>query len=445
MSQGFTQRLLPALPEIVKYFGTPFHIYDEQGILEGGERLRAAFPPGFKNYFAVKALPNPSILELMRHLGMGFDCSSIPELMLARGVGATPEEIMFTSNNTSREEFLAAAGFGGCILNLDDLALVAKVPRPFPELICFRYNPGPRRQGNSIIGNPETCKYGVPHDQIVEAYRQAIARGARKFGLHTMVVSNERDCRCFVETANMLLKVVKMISDELDISFDFINLGGGLGIPYRSAKDQPLELDQMAEGIASALQSFQAARSYQPRLLMENGRWVTGPHGVLVTTAINVKNGYRQFVGVDVACTASMMRPAMYHPNGGYHEIDVFTPSGELKQWNRLIDQALFNPSATHTSVVGPACEDNDRFGWDRLLPPVEEGDLVIVHDTGAHCYAMANNYNGRLRPQELMLRADGTVELIRRAPTPADLSATLAFEPNVLSVCEPQQRLAAV
>ena len=234
MSPAFQDRLFPVLPEIVEHFKTPFHIYDEAGIRETGELLKKAFSgfSGFQEYYAVKALPNPGILKIMREMGFGFDCSSIPELILSRQTGARGEEIMFTSNNTAPEEFAAAAADGGSILNLDDITLVPKVPE-MPELICFRYNPGARRTGNDIIGNPSEAKYGVSHDQLIDAYRAAKERGASRFGLHTMLASNERNHSYMVQTAHMLLGEVERVSAALDIRFEFINIGGGLGIPYR--------------------------------------------------------------------------------------------------------------------------------------------------------------------------------------------------------------------
>ena len=424
ISDVFFNKLECILPELVKQFGTPFHIYNERGILKNSQELKRVFKElEFNNFFAIKANSNPAILGIMRKLGFGFDCSSIPELNLARQVGAGPEEIMFTSNNTSQEEFLEAALYGGCLLNLDDISLVEKVPE-FPETICFRYNPGPLRQGlDGFIGEPEKCKYGVTHEQIVRAYQLAINRGAKKFGIHTMVVSNERDYRCMVETVNMLLNVVKQVSAELNITFDFINSGGGLGIPY-NLNDQPIDLERMGKEIIGTMAAFRAEMGWVPRLLMENGRWVTGPFGALVATCITIKSTYQEFRGLDASCVSSMMRPVMYHgQGGGYHYISVFGQDGKFKQDGRSDWQSV--------SVVGPECEDNGRFCWERLLPPIEEGDLAVVHDTGAHCYAMASNYNGRLRPQELLLRSDGSVELIRRAETVEDLFATLEFEPK--------------
>ena len=301
MSPSFKKRLYPIAEELAAHYGTPFHIYDEVGIRQTGAALNNAFAniAGFREYFAVKALPNPRILQLVKELGFGFDCSSIPELVMSRHIGARGEDIMFTSNNTSTEEFEAAAATGGCILNLDDISLVSKVP-DFPELICFRYNPGPRRTGNIIIGNPVEAKYGITHEQVLSAYKMAMERGAKRFGLHTMVASNECDYTYMVETARMLLQLSELIDDKLGIHFEFINIGGGFGIPYRP-EDPPLDLARMAEEITSLFDSYRAKHGYVPRMYMESGRWITGPHGALVTKAIKHKQMYRNYIGDD-AC-----------------------------------------------------------------------------------------------------------------------------------------------
>jgi len=413
MSADFEKRLSPRLREIVEHYGTPFHIYDETGIRETGENLKTAFQqaPGFREYFAVKALPNPRILQIMQSMGFGFDCSSIAELRLSRRIGARGEAIMFPSTNTSQAEFEAAAEAEGCILNLDDISLVPKVP-VMPGLICFRYNPGPRRTGNHIIGNPVESKYGVSHDQLLEAYRAAMNRGARRFGLHTMLVSNERDQTYMVETTEMLLELVDWISDKLNIRFEFINIGGGLGIPYKPT-ETPLDIKSMGAGITSVCDDFQDRNGYVPRLYMESGRYMTGPHGVLVTTAINRKDIYRTYIGVD-ACMSALMRPGMY---GAYHHITVSGKQGEQET----------------VDVVGSLCENNDKFAIQRPLPDIDDGDLLLIHDTGAHGHAMGFNYNGKLRPKELLLRADGSVELIRRAETLEDYFRTLEFEPDLM------------
>ncbi len=413
MSQSFKDRLFPSLPEIASHFGTPFHIYDEKGIRETCQRLKSAFSgvDGFREYFAVKALPNPHILTIILDEGFGFDCSSIPELVLSRSIGASGEAIMFTSNNTSAEEFTAAFRDGGCILNLDDISLVSKLPS-LPELVCFRYNPGSRRSGNAIIGNPIEAKYGISHDQFLEAYRLVRDLGIRRFGLHTMVISNELNYISMVETTQMLLGLAEWALSELEISFEFINIGGGLGIPYRP-DDKPLDLTAMECEITALLRQFQEKSGYTPKLYMESGRFITGPHGVLVVKAINRKDTYRHYIGVDASMSA-LMRPGMY---GAYHHIEV--PGTK--------------PSTNHyvVDVVGALCENNDKFAVQRSLPPIQDGDLLVIHDTGAHGHAMGFNYNGRLRPKELLLQKDGSIALIRREETLHDYLATLNFEAN--------------
>jgi diaminopimelate decarboxylase len=411
MSRSFENRLYPIIAETVEHFGTPFHIYDESGILETGKSLISAFSQlkGFREYYAVKALPNPAVLKIMRDLGFGFDCSSIAELVLSRQLGARGDDIMFTSNNTSAEEFAAAANNGGCILNLDDISLLAKVPR-MPELICLRYNPGPARTGNSIIGNPVEAKYGVSHAQIVDAYKAARDLGAKRFGLHTMLVSNELIYEYMVETAGMLLEVAERINKKLGIVFEFIDIGGGFGIPYQP-DDTPLDMLKLAQSIAALFIDFQNRNGFVPKLFMESGRYMTGPHGVLVTRAINQKDIYRKYIGVD-ASAAALMRPGIY---GAYHHITV---AGKTME-----------PTTGPVDVVGPLCENNDKFAVQRMLPDIQDGDILCIHDTGAHGHAMGFNYNGRLRPKELLLRSDGKVELIRRAETVEDLFATLNFE----------------
>jgi diaminopimelate decarboxylase len=417
MSPDFEKRLYPVIDKVVAHFRTPFHIYDEAGIRRTGESLKKAFSgvDAFREYFAVKALPNPRILEITRDMGFGFDCSSAPELMLCRSIGARGDELMFTSNNTSRSEFDVAAADGGCILNLDDINLVPKVPK-FPELICFRYNPGPRRTGNAIIGNPVEAKYGLAHDQVVDAYRQAIGRGAKRFGLHTMVVSNERNYRFMVQTVTMLFELIEWVSQELGIRFEFMNMGGGLGIPYRPA-DEALNLAALGAEVAELFRGFKAKHGWVPRLYMESGRYMTGPHGALVVTAINRKDIYRTYIGVD-ACMSALMRPGMY---GAYHHITV--------------PAKLDRKPAGPVDVVGSLCENNDKFAIQRELPPIADGDILVIHDAGAHGHSMGFNYNGKLRPKELLLRRDGTVELIRREETVEDHFATLTFKPDVLKM----------
>ncbi|MFP3981075.1 MAG: diaminopimelate decarboxylase family protein [Desulfobacterales bacterium] len=417
MSEAFTKRLFPILPGIAEHFGTPFHIYDETGIRETALSLKSEFsrlPVNFKEFFAVKALPNPRVMAIMQDLGFGFDCSSVPELALSRHVGARGEQIMFTSNNTTREDFEAAIAQGGSILNLDDISLIDKLPI-VPELISFRYNPGPQRSGNEIIGNPVESKYGVSNDQIEDAYRIMRDKGVRRFGLHTMLVSNERNYTYMVETVHMLLELVESLSRRLGIDFEFINMGGGLGICYHP-DDTPLNLSAMAEGITGQIAQYREKQGTAPDLYMESGRYMTGPHGVLVTRAINRKNIYRKYVGVD-SCMSALMRPGMY---GAYHHIDVLGKSVQT------------DPAET-VDVVGSLCENIDKFAVQRNLPKIDIGDLLIIQDTGAHGHAMGFNYNAKLRPQELLLKADGTVERIRRAETMEDYFATLDCDPAPL------------
>ena len=414
MSDSYKKRLSAILPRIVDTFETPFHIYDEKGIQETCRRLNAAFRniKGFREYFAVKALPNPSIMKIMQTSGFGFDCSSAPEIELSRQIGSKPEDIMFTSNNTSSSQFETALANGGCILNLDDISLISKLTK-IPDLICFRYNPGPRRKGNKIIGNPVEAKYGVSHDQIIDAYGKSMELGAKRFGIHTMLASNELNYAYMVETARMLLEIVEMVCKALPVSFEFINIGGGLGIPY-VPDATPFDLDAMALETTELFRKFEARKGWVPKLYMESGRYITGPHGVLVTSVINHKNIYRKYVGVDASMSA-LMRPGMYD---AYHHIHIHG-----KDNSSILEKV---------DVVGALCENIDKFAVQRELPPTVEGDILVIHDTGAHGHAMGFNYNGHLRPKELLLREDSSVELIRRAETMEDYFSTLKFEPAV-------------
>lgn len=419
MSKTFKERLFPVLPEITRHFGTPFHIYDEGGIRETADFLKSWFsklPVDFREFFAVKALPNPHILAIMHETGFGFDCSSVPELVLSRQTGARGEQIMFTSNNTTRDDFDAAIADGGSILNLDDITLIEKLPF-VPELMSFRYNPGPQRSGNEIIGNPVEAKYGVSSGQIEEAYRIMRDKGTKRFGLHTMLVSNELNYSYMVETVSMLLSLVESLSESLQIDFEFINMGGGLGIPYHP-QDTPLDIQAMAEEISVLFEQYLDKHGRAPTLFMESGRYMTGPHGVLVTRTINRKDIYRKYIGVD-SCMSALMRPGMY---GAYHHIEVPGKSPE-KDPSEIVD------------VVGALCENIDKFAVQRELPKIDMGDLLVIHDTGAHGHAMGFNYNARLRPQELLLKTDGSVERIRRAETMEDYFATLNFAPDRLKL----------
>ncbi len=417
ISQSFKDHLYPLLPKIIQHYQTPFHIYDEIGIRQTGKTLQTAFfnIPEFREYYAVKALPNPAILAIMQSMGFGFDCSSITELQLCRSIGADGHDIMFTSNNTSLDDFREADKGCGCILNLDDISLIAKVPT-IPKLICFRYNPGPRRTGNGIIGKPVEAKYGISHKQIFEAYRLAKSRGAEHFGLHTMLASNELNYTYMVQTTAMLLELAEDIGKNLDITFDFINIGGGLGIPYEPEL-APLDLEALGRDVTALFATFTKKNGYTPALYMESGRYMTGPHGVLVVRAINRKDIYRTYIGVDASMSA-LMRPALYD---AYHHIEVLGKKSAKR--HEVVD------------VVGSLCENNDKFAVQRTLPSIDDGDVLIIHDTGAHGHAMGFNYNGKLRPKELLLRTDGTVEMIRRAETAEDYFSTLKFSPNILDL----------
>lgn len=410
MSKSYKKRLSKVLPEIINSFGTPFHIYDEKGIKQTCDKLKTTFKnfEGFKEFFAIKALPNPSIMKILKKEGFGFDCSSEAEIYLSRKIGCFGEDIMFSSNNTTKKLLDYSLDEKGCILNLDDISLISTLDK-MPEMICFRYNPGPKRKGNIIIGNPIESKYGVSHMQIINAYEKTIKLGAKRFGIHTMLASNELDFEYMVETAKMLLDIVKTLHQKLGISFEFINIGGGLGIPYR-LEDKPFDIDSMAQKIAHAFNKFKEQLGWVPKLYMESGRYITGPHGVLVTSVINHKDIYRKYVGVD-ACMSSLMRPGMY---GAYHHIHIH-------------DKDEKNPFEI-VDVSGSLCENNDKFAIQRKLPITKKGDILIIHDTGAHGHSMGFNYNGQTRPKELLLKEDQSVEMIRRAETLEDIFATLNF-----------------
>jgi diaminopimelate decarboxylase len=420
MSKAFEDRLFPRLPQIIEHYGTPFHILDEQGILETGENLKLAMKDiqGFQEFYATKALPTPAILKIMKKMGFGLDCASPSELILARTNGFRPEDIMFSSNNTTEDIFEAALAEGGCILNIDDISMTGRV-KNFPELICFRYNPGERRTGTGFIGIPVEAKYGLRHDQVIPAYRQAIKRGAKRFGLHSMIISNERNYQYMVATVRMLLDLIEEVSRELNIKFDFFNISGGIGIPYRP-DDTIFDMASFVQETKTLLRQFEKKNGYVPRLFMECGRLITGPHGVLVATVTNRMSKYREYIGVDVATMSANPRPAIYE--SAYHHITILDPSGKPRHGGEEI-----------VDVVGPLCENSDKFAKKRLLPKTLEGDIMVQHDTGAHSPAMGGNYNGWLRPKQLLLRTDGKVELIRRAETTDDLFATLHFKPDVL------------
>lgn len=399
---------------VLKDHPTPFHIYDEKGIRSTTQEFRRAFKnvESFKNYFAVKALPNPRIMEILFSEGMGMDSSSYPELLLCEKIGVTGEDIMFTSNDTPLSEYKKAKELGA-IINLDDIGHIEKLEKSIglPDLVSLRYNPGLNRKGgenSSIIGAPEEAKFGVTREQLFKGYTMLKEKGVKRFGLHTMVASNELKIEYFFETAEMLFPIAAEITDSLGIEFDFINLGGGIGVPYKPG-DEAVDLTKLAVGISQRYKSLlEKNGKSRTKIYMENGRVVTGPHGYLVTTVLHLKETYKKFVGTD-ASMANLMRPGMY---GAYHHITVLHKDGSKK--DEIYD------------VVGSLCENNDKFAVDRSLPKLEEGDILIIHDTGAHGHAMGFNYNGKLRSAELLLTEAGDVKLIRRAETPEDYFATL-------------------
>jgi len=413
MAQKKLPFTLSEIERIIEKYPTPFHLYDERAIRENARRLNASFSwvDGFKEYFAVKATPNPYIMKILREEGLGADCSSLTELILAERVGLRGEDIMFTSNDTPAEEYIKARDLSA-IINLDDISHISFLDEHtgIPEIISFRYNPGPLRGGNEIIGVPEESKYGCTREQLFEGYRIVRDRGAKRFGLHTMVISNELNPDHFIDTAKMLFDLVREISGELGIQFEFVNLGGGIGIPYRP-EERGVEIEYLSRRIEELYDSMIRPSGLHPlRIFMECGRVITGPYGYLVARVLHKKNTYKEYVGLD-ACMAHLMRPALY---GAYHHITI--PGKEHLPHDHLYD------------VTGSLCENNDKFAIDRKLPEIEIGDLVVIHDTGAHGHAMGFNYNGKLRSAELLLRPDGEVKLIRRAETIDDYFSTLDF-----------------
>ena len=403
------------LQTLTEKYETPFYLYDEKAIRENIRRFTKAFSifPGFKEHFAVKACPNPYILKILRSEGCGADCSSLPELILAENAGIAGEDVMFTSNETPAKEYIYA-NLKGNIINLDDITHIPFLEKTLgflPEIISFRYNPGPLKEGNAIIGKPEEAKYGLTEEQIFEAYKICKEKGVKRFGLHTMVASNELNPDYFVETATLLFNLAAKVKEKVGITFEFVNLGGGLGIPYKPG-DKAVDYDYIARGIKDAYDAIVVPAGLDPlKIYWECGRPITGPYGWLVTRAIHEKHIYRDYIGVD-ASMADLMRPGMY---GAYHEVTVSGKENAPK--NKVYD------------VVGSLCENCDKFAVQRQLPEIQIGDLLIIHDAGAHGRAMGFNYNAKLRCGELLLRQDGSVVEIRRRETIDDYFATLDFK----------------
>jgi diaminopimelate decarboxylase len=401
------------IEKIIEEFPTPFHIYDEKAIRENARRFKKAFDwnEGFKEYFAIKATPNPYIMKILREEGFGIDCSSEAELELAARVGMRGEEIMLTSNDTPASEFIAAKKLGA-IINLDDISHIEYLERHagLPETICMRYNPGNLKQGNLIIGHPEEAKYGFTRDQIIEGYAILKRKGVKHFGIHTMVASNELDPAYFIETAEVLFSLIAEIYEKTGVKISFANLGGGVGIPYKPGQ-KSVDLEYVSAGIRKLYQEKIEGNGLAPlKIFFELGRAITGPYGFLVSKVLHIKNTYKQFAGLD-ASMANLMRPGMY---GAYHHITVLGKENE--------------PHTQKYDVTGSLCENNDKFAVDRMLPEVTPGDIVVIHDAGAHGHAMGFNYNGKLKSAELLLRENGEVVQIRRAETVEDYFATLDF-----------------
>ncbi len=413
-----SQKRLPLTGEQIRYlakeYGTPFHLYMEKDIRQNAQRLLRAFAwaPQFQEYFAVKALPNPYILKLLKEEGFGTDCSSLPELILSEKVGLSGEEICFSSNDTPAKEFVKAKELRA-IINLDDFNHIDFLAQAagMPKTISLRYNPGPLRQGgNAIIGYPEEAKYGFTREQIFQGIERCKQMGVETFGLHTMVVSNELNVEFLIGTAEMMFDLAVDVKKRLGVSVSFINLGGGIGIPYKP-EDDPVDLETFGQGVKAAFERILVPAGLgQTKICLESGRMVTGPYGYLVATVLHEKNIYKNYIGLD-ACMADLMRPALY---GAYHYITVVDK--EDQPCDHIYD------------VTGSLCENNDKFAVDRALPKITIGDLLVIHDSGAHGHAMGFNYNGKLRSKELLWKEDGTVQLIRRAETIEDLFATLNF-----------------
>lgn len=411
MAQKICPYTKEQLQNIDQKFSTPFHLYDEKILNTRCKNLNEAFNgfKGFKEFFAVKTTPTPALMRRMhKNHGFGMDCSSLGELILCEKIGITGEEIMFTSNNTSDEEFRKASELKA-IINLDDISLIDHLDnavKTFPELICFRINPGGQKDGNVIIGSPLEAKYGLTLDQIIPAYKKAKDLGAKRFGLHTMVASNELSSEYFPETVQILIDQLKKLKAELDIEIEFINIGGGFGVDYKP-EDSKLDIKKIATGIEKIFSSLEKENIKIPNLYMENGRWITAPAGFLVTKVRSHKNIYRKYVGVD-ACMADLMRPGMY---GAYHHISVPGKEDAKKQ---VVD------------VVGSLCENNDKFAIQREIPVTEKGDLVVIHDAGGHGRSMGFNYNAKLRTQEILFTEQGETIQIRRKETLDDYFATI-------------------
>lgn len=402
------------LEDIASRYATPFYLYDEKGIRETARRVNKAFSwnKGFKEYFAVKATPTPGILKILHEEGCGADCSSYTELLMADAVGFKGDEIMFSSNDTPAEDFQLARKLNATI-NLDDITHIGFLERvaDIPDTVCCRYNPGGHFAiANNIMDNPGDAKYGMTREQLTEAYKRLMAKGVKHFGLHAFLASNTVTNDYYPELARILFKVAVELKEETGASIEFINLSGGVGIAYRPGQPQN-DIMEIGEGVRRAYEEVLVpAGMGNVRLYTEMGRYMLAPYGALVSRVIHQKHIYKEYIGLD-ACAANLMRPAIY---GAYHHITV------MGKENAPCDHKY--------DVTGGLCENNDKFAIDRMLPEINIGDLVFIHDAGAHGFAMGYNYNGKLRSAELLLKEDGSVEMIRRAETPSDYFATFDF-----------------
>ena len=403
---------------LIERYPTPFHLYDEATIRANFRRLRDAFAwaPHFREHFAVKALPNPRIVQLLHEEGAGTDCSSIAELLISEAAGVTGEEIMLTSNDTPYDEFQKAIELGA-VINLDDITHLDYMAQHagLPEVLSFRYNPGDLIEGNDIIGKPMEAKYGLTRPQLFEAYARAREMGVKRFGLHTMVISSELRTEAFLLTARIMFELAAELKAQLNITPEFINLGGGFGIPYRP-EECPVDYVAVGAGVQHLYNHIMVPAGLgDTAIRTESGRAMTGDAGWLVSTVLHRKDTYKHYIGLD-SCMANLMRPALY---GAYHHITVL--GKEHAPADHIYD------------ITGSLCENNDKFAIDRALPKIDIGDIVIIHDTGAHGSAMGFNYNGKLHCAELLRRTDGSIELIRRAQTLDDYFATLKYDGGLM------------
>lgn len=398
--------------EIVKTYPTPFHIYDEKGIRENAQAVKEAFAwnPGFKEYFAVKATPNPYLIQILKEYGFGCDCSSLTELMLSKAVGLQGDDIMFSSNDTPAEDYAYAAKLGA-IINLDDIThidFLEGILGKLPETMSCRYNPGGVIQmSNGIMDNPGDAKYGFTTEQMFEGFRLLKEKGVKHFGIHAFLASNTVTNEYYPMLAKQLFEVAVQLRKETGADIRFINLSGGVGIPYQPGQ-RGNDIRAIGEGVRKVYEEVLVpAGMGDVAIYTEMGRFMMGPYGELVTQVIHEKHTHKEYIGVD-ACAVNLMRPAMY---GAYHHITVLGKEDA--------------PCDHKYDVTGSLCENNDKFAVDRMLPEMEPGDYLVIHDTGAHGFAMGYNYNGKLKSAELLLKEDGSVQLIRRAETPRDYFAT--------------------